>query len=151
MPDAGRGGSHKLVLLFFEFEKIEVIPAIFLFFSACECFFGSAEKRKTRRKSERFLRAGKHDVDAERIHRDWDGGEGRDGVEDEGDVGIFGEGTANLRQRIHHASRGLVMNQSDGVEFPARQLAVDCSLIYVFTAFDLQRLRFLSSTAVYID
>src|SRR5437899_11835585 len=39
MPDAGRGRSHKLVLLAFEFEKIEAIPAIFLFFTASECVF----------------------------------------------------------------------------------------------------------------
>ena len=42
--------------------------------------------------------------------------EGRDGVDDERDVGIFRERAANLRQRIHHAGRGFVMNQSDGVE-----------------------------------
>jgi len=147
VPDAGRGGSHKLVLLFFEFEKIEVIAAIFLFFGASKCFFGNAEKRKTRRKSERFLRAGERDIDAERVHRDWDGGEGRDGVEDKRYVGIFREGAANLRQRIHHASRGLVMNQSNGVESPTRQLVIDRSLIDMFTPFDLQRFRFLSATS----
>src|SRR5882757_10283458 len=136
MPDAGRAGSHKFVLLFFEFEKIEVIAAIFLFFGASKCFFGNAEKRKTRRKSERFLRAGEHDVDAQRVHRDWDGGEGRDGIEDKSDVGIFRERAANLRQRIYHASRGLVMNQSNGVESPARQLVIDSFLVDVFSPFD---------------
>src|SRR5438477_13146171 len=131
MTDAGRAGSHKFVLLFFEFEKIEVITAIFLFFGASKCFFGNAEKRKTRRKGERFLRAGEHDVDAERVHRNWDGGEGRDGIEDERDVGIFREDAANLRQRIHHASRGLVMNQSDSVESPARQFVIESVLVDV--------------------
>ena len=67
-------GSHEFALLFFEFEKIEVITAIFLFLGAGKCFFGNAEKRKAWRKGERFLRAGEHDVDAERVHRDRDGG-----------------------------------------------------------------------------
>src|SRR4029077_14886480 len=134
-------------LLFFKFEKIEVIAAIFLFFGACKCFFGNAEKRKTWWKGERFLCPGEHDVNAERVYRDRECGEGRDGVKDEGDVGILGEGAANLGQRIHHAGRGLVMNQSDGVESPAGQLAVDSFLIDVFTPFDLQRFRFLSATS----
>src|SRR5438105_11978108 len=116
---------------------MEVIVAILLFFGASKCFFGNAEKRKARRKGERFLRAGEHDVDAERVHRDWNGGEGRDGIEDKRDVGIFREGAANLRQRIHHASGGLVMNQSDGVESPARQLVIESFLVDVFSPFDL--------------
>ena len=72
MADARRARRHKFVLLFFELEKIEVVTAIFLFFGARERFFGNAEKRKTRRKRERFLRAGEQDVDAERVHRDRD-------------------------------------------------------------------------------
>src|SRR5256886_5401322 len=51
-----------------------------------------------------------------------------------------------LRQRIHHASRGLVMNQSNGVEPPARQLVIESFLIDVFAPFNLQRRRFLSAT-----
>ena len=39
------------------------------------------------------------------------------------------------------------MNQSDGVESPARQLVIDRFLIDVFTPFDLQRFRFLSATS----
>ena len=112
MPDAGRARGHQFGLLFFEFEKIEVVAAIFLFFGARESFLGNAEKRKTWRKGERFLCPGEHDVDAERVHRDRECGKGRDGVNDEGDVGILGEGAANFGQRIHHAGRGLVMNQT---------------------------------------
>ena len=76
MPDAGRAWGHEFVLLFFELEKIEIIATIFLLFGAGECFFGNAEKRESWWKGERFLRPGKHDIDAERIHRDRDSGEG---------------------------------------------------------------------------
>jgi hypothetical protein len=38
------------------------------------------------------------------------------------------------------------MNQGDGVESPAGQLAIDGFLVDVFAPFDLQRLRFLSAT-----
>jgi len=38
------------------------------------------------------------------------------------------------------------MNQSNGVESPARQLVIESFLVDVFAPFDLQRLRFLSAT-----
>src|SRR5438270_7116341 len=96
MPDAGRARGHEFGLLFFKFEKTEIIAAIFLFFGASERFFGNAKKRKTWRKGERFLCPGEHDVNAERVHRDRECGERRDGVKDEGDVGILGKGATNL-------------------------------------------------------
>ena len=39
------------------------------------------------------------------------------------------------------------MNQSDGVEFSGRQLAIDRFVIDVFAPLDLQRLGFLSATS----
>ena len=89
---------HPFGLLFLEFEEIEVIAAIVLFFGAREGFFGNGEEGKAGRKGERFLRAGEQDVDAERVHVDRHGGEGGDGVDDERDVGIFRERAANLRR-----------------------------------------------------
>lgn len=73
--DAGRAWRHPLGLLFFEFEEIKIKTAVRNFFGACKSFFGNGEKRKTRRERERFLRAGEHDVDAERVHVDLDRGE----------------------------------------------------------------------------
>jgi len=41
-------------------------------------------------------------------------------VDDERDVRIFGENTADLSERIHDAGGGLVVNQRDSVEFSGR-------------------------------
>src|SRR5437879_13362202 len=72
--DTGGALSHPFGLLFFELEEIEIETAIRDFFGAFLCFFGNGEQRKARRKGERFLRAGQHDVDAERVHVDLDSG-----------------------------------------------------------------------------
>ena len=103
MTDARRARGHPFGLLFFEFDKIEIIAAIFLFLGESERFLGNGEKRKSGWKRERLLRAGEHQVDTERVHVDLHRGKGRDRVEDENDVGIFRECAANFRQRIHYA------------------------------------------------
>jgi len=73
--DAGRAWRHPLGVLFFEFEKIEIETAVRDFLGARKSLFGNGEERETRRQCERFLRAGQHDVDAERVHVDLDSGE----------------------------------------------------------------------------
>src|SRR5438876_11100833 len=114
--DAGCAWGHPFGLLFFEFEEIEIETAVRNSFGAGESFFGNGKEGKSRWESERFLRAGQQDVNAERVHLDLHGGEGRDGVNDERDIRIFREHGANFWQQIHHAGRGLVVNQCDGVE-----------------------------------
>src|SRR4051812_41352186 len=66
----GTGGArrHPISLLFLELAEIEVITTVLLFFGASEALFGDGEQGKSRWKRQRFLRAGKHHVDAERIH-----------------------------------------------------------------------------------
>ena len=76
VANARRRRRHVSGLLFSELEKIEVVAAICYLSRARESFFGNAEKRKTGRERERFLRAGQKNVDAECIHRDWHRGEG---------------------------------------------------------------------------
>src|ERR1700675_3499198 len=75
VPDARCARSHPFGLLFFEFKKVEVVTAIFLFLGASESFLRNGEKRETGRKRERFLRAGEHHVYAERVHVDLHRGE----------------------------------------------------------------------------
>src|ERR1700738_3649243 len=83
VADAGRGWRHPFGLLLFEFEEIEIVTAISLFFGASKSFLGNREEREAGWKGERFLRAAEHDVDAERIHVDLNGREGGDGIDDE--------------------------------------------------------------------
>src|SRR5437899_8647258 len=103
VPDAWRARIHPFGLLLSKFEEIEVIAAIFLFLSTRKSLFGNGEEGETWRKRERFLRAGEHQVDAERVHVDLHRGKRRDRIDDQNDVGIFCERAANLRQRIHYA------------------------------------------------
>ena len=76
VADARRGGRHPFGLLLFELKEIEVVAAILLFLGAGECFFGNCEQREAGWKCQRFLGAGEHDVDAERVHVDLHRGEG---------------------------------------------------------------------------
>src|SRR5436853_7523421 len=71
VTDAWRARRHPFGLLFFEFEKIEIVTAILLFPSAGKSFFGNGEERKAGGKCERLLRAGQHDVDTQRVHVDF--------------------------------------------------------------------------------
>src|SRR5207237_5563655 len=70
--DAGCARGHPFGLLLFEFEEIEIETAVGNFFGAGESFFGNAKEGKSGRESERFLRPGQHDVNAERVHVDLD-------------------------------------------------------------------------------
>ena len=61
------------------------------------------------------------------------------------DVGIFRQDAAISPQRIHHAGRGFIVNQRDGIELSGRQLPIDCLRIDVLAPFDLQRLGVLAA------
>src|SRR5438445_12611504 len=78
--DAGCAWGHPFGLLFFEFEEVEIETAVRNFFGAGESFFGNGKEGKSGRESERFLRPGQQDVNAERVHVDLDAREGGDGV-----------------------------------------------------------------------
>ena len=146
VADARRARRHPFGLLFLEFEKIEIVAAIFLFFGSGKDFFGSTEQRKTRRQRERFLRAGKQDVDSELVHFDLHRGKRRNGVDDERDIWIFRERAGDFRQRIHNAGRRFVVNQRDGVEFSGRKSRIDVFLIDVLAPVDLERFGALAAT-----
>lgn len=103
VADARSALRHPFGLLLLELDEVEVVATVRNFFGALKCFFGHSEEGKAGRKSERFLRAGQHDVDAQCVHVDPDTGEGGNGVDDQGDVGVLRERATNLRQRIHHA------------------------------------------------
>src|SRR5438445_10494772 len=94
--DAGCSWGYPFGLLVFEFEEIEIETAVRNSFGAGESFFGNGKEGKSGWESERFLRAGQQDVNAERVHVDFHGGEGGDGVNDEGDIRIFREHGANF-------------------------------------------------------
>ena len=77
------------------------------------------------REREGFLTAGEQDVDAEFVHRNGDGGEGRDGVHDEHDVGVFFDHGRNVGERTEHAGGSFVVDEGDGVETAFGQFFVD--------------------------
>lgn len=70
MSDAGRAGRHPLGLFAPELQEIEIESAIRDLFRAREPFFRNGEQRKTGRQRQRFLCAGQHHIDAERVHVD---------------------------------------------------------------------------------
>src|SRR5438552_11646397 len=147
VADAWRAGSHPFGLLFFEFKEVEIIAAILLFFGASERLLGNREKREAGWQRQRFLRAGQHDVDPERLHVDLDRRKRRDGVDDENDAGVFRERAADSRQRVHYAGRRFVMNQRHGAEFSGGERTIDSSLVDAFSPIDLQWLGVFSAAA----
>ncbi len=143
--DARRALGYPFGSLLFEFKEIEIETAVRNFFGAHEGFFGNGEQRKTGRERERFLHAGQHDVDAERVHVDLHRGKRRDRVDDENDIGVFRERAADFRQRVHYAGRRFVMNQRHGVEFSGGERTIDIFLVDVFSPIDLQWLGVFSA------
>src|SRR5437016_4491604 len=73
--DAWCAWRQPLRLLLPELQEIKIKSAIRNLLRACKRFLRSGEQRKPGRQRQRFLRAGQHHVDAERIHVDLDSGE----------------------------------------------------------------------------
>ena len=92
------------------------------------------------------MRAGQQHVDAEASIGIGTAEKEETRVHDERDVGIFRERAANLRQRIHHAGGGFVMNESDGVELSGREFRVDRLVIDRLPPLHLERLGLLAAT-----
>src|SRR5689334_16263548 len=96
MADAWCSRRHPVLLLLSEFEKIEIITTIFLTLGPGKGLCRNGKQRKPRWQCERFLRPRQDHVNAEGVHVDLHSGKRGDGVEDEDDIGIFGEGAADF-------------------------------------------------------
>src|SRR5882724_4487408 len=70
-----RARRHPFSLFFLELEEIEIESAVAISFSTLKSFFRNREQRKPRGKRQRFLRAGEHYVNTERVHVDLHRGE----------------------------------------------------------------------------
>ena len=149
--DARRRRRHVVFLILFELKKVEVIAAVLLLFGASERFLGNREERKARRQSQRLLAAGEKHVNPECVHRDRDGGEGRDAIDDQRDLRIFPDDGTDFRDRIHDAGRSFIVDQRNGIEIAGREFFVEGSGIDVLAPIDLERLGFFAATAADLE
>ncbi len=104
-----------------ELLEIEVVAAIGGGLGLGQGFRRDGEDRQPRRQAEGLLHPGQADigakggdVDGHRAHR-------RDGVDDEGDLGIFFHHLGDFRQGTQHPGGGFVMNQGHGVVLAGAQ------------------------------
>ena len=117
MADGGGARGHVTFRLLSEFQKIVVIPPVPGFFRPLVGPLTDAEERRPGRQSQGFLRAAEHDVQAPLIERDRQDAEGRNGVHDQKNIGIFGSHeVCDVGQRAQHPRGSFMMNQGQGVK-----------------------------------
>lgn len=149
--DARGGRGHIVLLVFFEFQEVEVVTAIVLLLRAREPLFGNGKEREAGRQGERLLAAGEKNVDAELIHGNRHSREGRDAVDDECHIGIFPGDGADFFERIHHAGGGFVVDQGDGVELACYEFFLERLRVDRFAPIDLERLGGFSATPADVE
>ena len=149
--DAGRAGSHRVLVIGLELEEVEVIPAIIDLRGALKGTFRCGEDGETGREGEGFLAAGEEHVDAHFVDFDRHDGEARDGVCDEEDVFVFIHHGGDFGEWIHHAGGGLVVDESDDVELAGGKLRINRGGIDGDAPLKLERFGLFPASAGDID
>ena len=143
--NAWRAGRHVLLLVFGEFHEVEIVAAIAHRFGAFHGALGDGEQRETRRERKGFLAAGQQDIDAEFIHRNRQGGKGRNGIHDQHDLREFTNDGGDFLERVQNAAGGFVVNERDGVETALGELFAHLLRPDRLTPLDLQSLGLLAA------
>ena len=148
----GRGArGHELFPVFVEFDEVEIVAAVGHGGGADTGPFARAEERQSRRQSQRLLTSGEQHVDAQFVHRNRHGGEGRHAVHNEHDLGIFLHYRGDVGEGIEHAGRRFVVDEGDGIETALGEFLVDQLGQDGFPPFHLQAFGLLAAALAHVE
>src|SRR5688572_2423734 len=123
--DRRGGGSLVPQVVFLVVEEVKVVAPVGNPLRALHGAVADGEDREPRGEAEALLAAGEDDIQAEVVDRDVDHGHGGHRIDGEEHVRVLLHDRSDLRQGVHDAGRGLVVDDRDDVVLPRRERRLD--------------------------
>ena len=137
--DDGRAGRHAVLVVFLEFDEVEVVAAVRHGGGAVEGFLGDREEREAGREGEGLLRTGDEHVDAEFVFLDRQRAERAHGVDDGDDVRELADDGHDRGKIAHATARSLVVDEREGIVGTGGEFLADGLGIDGLTPFEFER------------
>lgn len=117
--------GHVALVVFLEFQEIEIVTAALHFGGAFHGLLGNREESHPGRKGKSLLAAGEHHIDTELIHGNRHHGAGGDSVDDKEHLGELLHHIREFLDRAHASGGSLVMNQGHHINVTLLQTGLE--------------------------